>query len=897
MNHATRGAIGGGRYLLVRQIASGGMGTIWEGRDTRLNRTVAIKEVSLDLVAPVLRGEFLERAVHEGRNAAALADHPNIVTVHDVVVEDDAPWTVMQFVRGRSLAEVLSAGPMPVNQAAALAGQLLSALGFAHNAGIVHRDVKPLNIMINDGDGRALLADFGIAKNDQDTGITRTGVIIGSTPYMAPERHEGESGGPPSDLFSLGVTLFEAVEGYSPFAKDSRTGTVTAILAKPLPTMRRAESLAPLIMALTDKDPSSRPSITRASELLHGATSGTNPGTTTLETALGTTGPASVPAAADPIDHAVAIAASIDDAHARANALVWVAAELAVHAPERLAQIEAHLTPSLRGIALLFGVFALADSDPGRALELATQAEPIIAGILDDDLLHVFEFEAAELRAEFSAIVARLAVTCDPRRAGESFDRLVQVLRHLDLDDDKALGQVVEVSKAVGPAAAIDPARAAELMRHVERAAGEIRAAPSDCVWWLPARLAEIARRGRPADPDCAARLQALAVRTALALPKDQDTALRFVAEEVADPDSAEAIIGQISASHGRASAWQGAIIRAAEAGDRTGASRLLDAAERAMLAPTAAAQAEATTAPKLGRLSRIFGATKAGDPQRNTPTPQGPVIGWEMKYLALAALKLDPQRAERIAMKISDLRYRVEALTELVASIAPDKPGQARTWLHTAYQIAVDSGHNEDHLRSPMSLGLIIEAAAVDPLLARAAARDLATALDAAPQNPSIRDLRVQLSGQVAAADPALAVQLVDQIQDGDSVPGYVIKALLAVAAGVANTDPRRAQELVDRAYLEAVRANDERAFSVYLRSAVQDFAQRDPRGARRFAERLEGGTGDTALEDVAEVLAAKDPIHAEKAARAIVDDRQRTAALASLAVAIAESCFENAG
>ncbi|MFJ3777254.1 WD40 repeat domain-containing serine/threonine protein kinase [Streptomyces sp. NPDC090075] len=268
-DEAAREAIGGGRYLLVRRIASGGMGTIWEGYDTRLDRTVAIKEVSLDLIPPIHQQEFLDRAVLEGRNAAALADHPNIVTIHDVVIERGMPWTVMQFVRGRSLAELLGAA-LPVDQVAAVAGQMLSALGFAHEAGIIHRDVKPHNIMINEGDGRALLTDFGIAKSDRDGGLTRTGVVIGSAPYMAPERHEGRSGDPSSDLFSLGVSLFEAVEGYSPFAKETRTGTVTAILVGPLPVMTHAGRLGPLIQALTEKDPSRRATLPEALRLLDG---------------------------------------------------------------------------------------------------------------------------------------------------------------------------------------------------------------------------------------------------------------------------------------------------------------------------------------------------------------------------------------------------------------------------------------------------------------------------------------------------------------------------------------------------------------------------------------------------------------------------------------------------
>ncbi|MEY9862660.1 serine/threonine protein kinase [Catenulispora sp. GAS73] len=268
MSEAARGSIGGGRYLLVRVVASGGMGKVWEGLDTRLGRTVAIKEVSLDRIPPIEHTEFLARAVKEGHNAAALADHPNIVTVYDVVNEGGSPWTVMQFVKGGSLAGLLKSGPMAVDAVAAMAGQMLSALGLAHRVGIVHRDVKPHNIMIEDGDGRALLTDFGIAKNTRDAALTQTGIVIGSAAYMAPERYDGDSDNPASDLFSLGVTLFEAAEGYSPFAKGSATGTVTAILAKPLPDTEHAGRLRPLILALTEKDPDSRPTVEQAQAML-----------------------------------------------------------------------------------------------------------------------------------------------------------------------------------------------------------------------------------------------------------------------------------------------------------------------------------------------------------------------------------------------------------------------------------------------------------------------------------------------------------------------------------------------------------------------------------------------------------------------------------------------------
>jgi serine/threonine protein kinase len=271
--------IGEGRYLLVRTIASGGMGKIWEGRDTRLNRTVAIKEVSLDQVSPVQRTDFLARAEQEGRSAASLDGHPNIVAVYDVVIEDGMPWTVMQLVRGRSLADALEAGPLPLDTVIQIAKQMLSALEYVHASGIVHRDVKPPNIMLDDAGGRAVLTDFGIAKSSDTLGMTQTGLVLGSAPYLAPERLEGQADGPPSDLFSLGVTLFEAVEGFAPFSRDTWTGTVTAILVKPLPAMRHAGHLEPLIRTLADKDPDRRPTVAQALAMLDGAaSSGTVPG-------------------------------------------------------------------------------------------------------------------------------------------------------------------------------------------------------------------------------------------------------------------------------------------------------------------------------------------------------------------------------------------------------------------------------------------------------------------------------------------------------------------------------------------------------------------------------------------------------------------------------------------
>lgn len=268
-----------GRYRLVAVIGSGGFGRVWEAVDEQLNRPVAVKEVTLSWLPPAQHEERLERARREGRNAAALADHPAIVSVYDVVIEYGMPWIVMQLVRGRSLRDTLLSDPsdpesvkVPLEEGtvAQIAEAMLSALSALHQAGIVHRDIKPANILIAD-DGRALLTDFGIAKAETDSSMTVSGSVMGSMAYIAPERAEGEDGGPASDLFSLGVTLFESVEGISAFEKkSSKTGTLAAILTKPLPPMTHAGRLAPLIEALTLKVPRQRPTADQALALLLG---------------------------------------------------------------------------------------------------------------------------------------------------------------------------------------------------------------------------------------------------------------------------------------------------------------------------------------------------------------------------------------------------------------------------------------------------------------------------------------------------------------------------------------------------------------------------------------------------------------------------------------------------
>ncbi|MFC7592093.1 serine/threonine-protein kinase [Nonomuraea antimicrobica] len=268
MTSAEPGYLVGGRYRLITELGSGGFGRVWRAHDEILNVEVAIKELRLlPGISQTEQDKRLERTEREARNAVRLRAHQNVVAVHDIV-RDGLPWIVMELIDGQSLAQRLGTdGPLPVDRVAELATALLAALGAAHQAGIVHRDIKPGNVMLA-GDGKVLLADFGIAVHTTDTTLTSTGMLVGSPEYMAPERLHGIDGLPASDLFSLGVTLYQAVEGVSPFSRNTHPAAMTAVMLEEPPPPLRAGPLAPLITRLLDKDPHRRPTVEQALALL-----------------------------------------------------------------------------------------------------------------------------------------------------------------------------------------------------------------------------------------------------------------------------------------------------------------------------------------------------------------------------------------------------------------------------------------------------------------------------------------------------------------------------------------------------------------------------------------------------------------------------------------------------
>src|ERR1700760_261749 len=266
---AGTGRVIAGRYRLKEPIGRGAMGTVWRGWDEILDREVAVKELRITEGLPEEeRAKAYQRTHREARTAARLS-HPGLVTVFDVAEEDGRPWIVMELVHAQSLDQIIAkSGPLSPPRAAEAGRQLLSALATAHAAGVLHRDVKPSNVMLT-GTGRAVLTDFGIATFEGDSRLTLTGMVMGSPGFTAPERIQGNSATPASDLWSLGATLYAAVEGHGPF--DQAGGAITtmsAIINNDPPTAPVAAGLGRVIDALLRRNPADRPDAATAARML-----------------------------------------------------------------------------------------------------------------------------------------------------------------------------------------------------------------------------------------------------------------------------------------------------------------------------------------------------------------------------------------------------------------------------------------------------------------------------------------------------------------------------------------------------------------------------------------------------------------------------------------------------
>lgn len=245
-----------GRYRLIRNLSSGGMGSVWSAQDQLLNRLVALKSL-IPYYTPNAPRDLRVRIIREAQ-AMAKVEHPAIIPIYDVFFENDHPWIVMKYVEGRQLTSLLSSErPMSASEAARIGLPLALGVAAIHEAAVVHRDIKPANVLITE-DRSVFLADLGISTSSEDEKLTGAEMLVGTVEFMAPERLNGGNDGPHSDIWSLGLTMYIMYSGTSPFLRDNAPATAYAILHEKLPPLRQGR-LADIISRMLEKGPGSRP--------------------------------------------------------------------------------------------------------------------------------------------------------------------------------------------------------------------------------------------------------------------------------------------------------------------------------------------------------------------------------------------------------------------------------------------------------------------------------------------------------------------------------------------------------------------------------------------------------------------------------------------------------------
>ncbi|WP_079430578.1 MULTISPECIES: serine/threonine-protein kinase [Streptomyces] len=316
-----------GRYRLGKRLGRGGMGTVWQASDELLGRAVAVKELHV--------GEDGEAAgaLREARTVAQIK-HPHVVVVHDVVEDDARPYIVMELVEGGSLADRLTTtGPLDTGETARVGLALLGALDAAHERGVLHRDVKPANVLMEAGTGRVVLTDFGIARLAGSTTISETGAFVGSPEYTSPERMQGAAAGPASDLWSLGALLCAALTGESPFHRDSLGGVLHAVVQDEIRPPAQAGPLAPLVRGLLERDPDRRLGAAQAQRMLSAyVTTGSLPVLGPATAAAPDRSAAPAPAGWTPTERATAQTGPAQEAKPRAGLRAGLVAALVVTA-------------------------------------------------------------------------------------------------------------------------------------------------------------------------------------------------------------------------------------------------------------------------------------------------------------------------------------------------------------------------------------------------------------------------------------------------------------------------------------------------------------------------------------------------------------------------------------
>ncbi|RRO12869.1 serine/threonine protein kinase [Saccharopolyspora rhizosphaerae] len=287
------GRLVAGRYRVQRRIGSGAMGVVWECVDERLHRTVAVKQLLLQPgLDPGEAEEARQRAMREGRIAARL-QHSNAISVYDVAEDEGQPVLVMEYLPSTSLAAMMSEhGPLPPREVARIGAEVASALGAAHAAGVVHRDIKPGNILLGDN-GQVKITDFGISRAQGDVQVTKTGMLAGTPAYLSPDVAMGQEPTPASDVFSLGATLYAAIEGHPPFGLNENTlALLHAVAAGKIEPPQQAGPMSQPLMAMMAARVQDRPDMAQVREMLQAVADG---GTVS-----------SVPAMAAPIPPALA---------------------------------------------------------------------------------------------------------------------------------------------------------------------------------------------------------------------------------------------------------------------------------------------------------------------------------------------------------------------------------------------------------------------------------------------------------------------------------------------------------------------------------------------------------------------------------------------------------------
>jgi eukaryotic-like serine/threonine-protein kinase len=289
-----------GRYRLGEVLGRGGMGTVWRAEDETLGRTVAVKELRFPSnIDEEEKRRLITRTLREAKAIARIRNN-SAVTVFDVVDEDDRPWIVMELVEGKSLAEVIREdGLLEPRRAAEVGLAILDVLRSAHREGILHRDVKPSNVLLESGTDRVVLTDFGIAQVEGDPSITSTGMLVGAPSYISPERARGHKPGPAADLWSLGGLLYAAVEGIPPYDKGSAIATLTAVMTEPLEEPKNAGPLRDVIYGLLNKDPAKRLDDAGARAMLNAVIHAPEPRAAEPEPALDVTRVVPLPAQPD----------------------------------------------------------------------------------------------------------------------------------------------------------------------------------------------------------------------------------------------------------------------------------------------------------------------------------------------------------------------------------------------------------------------------------------------------------------------------------------------------------------------------------------------------------------------------------------------------------------------